>query len=492
MHSYLAFDLGAESGRLVRGVLRDARLHLEEIHRFANRTREQHGHVCWDTEALFRDMRTGLGKAARTGAADACLGVDTWGVDFVLLDRDDRPAGPAVTYRDTRTAGMLARFLKAMPAADLYARTGIQFLEINTLFQLYSMAQNADPQLAAARGLLLMADYFHFLLCGAKTMEYTNATTTQMLNLQTGAWDADILAVAGIPAHLFQAPAAPGTALGRLNTDLAAQTGLHALPVAAPATHDTASAVAAVPAQGRDWAYISSGTWSLMGIEIPAPITSDAARAANFTNEGGVDGSIRFLKNIMGLWLVQRCRADFAGSPDYEALARLAQDAPPFAQLVCADDARFLNPQSMTRAIADFCTQTGQGAPDTPGAFVRCCLQSLALHYRLVLDELRRVQDQPIARIHIIGGGSRNALLCQMTADATGLPVLAGPAEATAAGNIVMLARALGHIGTLAQARRVIADSFDTAEYLPGPAGPWDAAYARYLELREITHAAEH
>jgi rhamnulokinase len=492
MHSYLAFDLGAESGRLVRGTLHDGRLRLEEIHRFANKTLEQDGHVCWDTELLFKQMQTGLGKAARAGSPDACLGVDTWGVDYVLLDRDSRPAGPAVTYRDARSAGMLARFLKAMPAEDLYARTGIQFLEINTLFQLYSMAQNADPHLAQARGLLLMADYFHFLLCGAKNMEYTNATTTQMINLKTGTWDADILAAAGIPARLFQAPAAPGTTLGRLSTDLAAQTGLGALPVAAPATHDTASAVVAVPAQGRDWAYISSGTWSLMGIEIPEPITSPAARAANFTNEGGVDGSIRFLKNIMGLWLVQRCRADFAGNPDYTELTRLAQDAPPFAQLVCADDARFLNPQSMTRAIADFCTETGQSAPDTPGAFVRCCLQSLALHYRLVLEELRRVQDQPIARIHIIGGGSRNAVLCQMAADATGLPVLAGPAEATAAGNIVMLARAMGHIGTLAQARRMIADSFETAEYAPGPAGPWDAAYERYLKLREKTHAAKH
>jgi rhamnulokinase len=483
MHSYLAFDLGAESGRLMRGALDSGRLSLEQVHRFPNLPVRRGPNVCWDTAALFREMLAGLEKAAPDPRTPECLGVDSWGVDFVLLDRNSEPAGPAVTYRDARTAGMLRSFLRNMPEKELYARTGIQFLEINTLFQLHSLAVNADPQLEAARGLLLIPDYFHFLLCGEKRTEYTNATTTQLLNIETRNWDRDILAAAGIPDHIFQDIAPPGTRLGRLRDEIADRTGLPALPVAAPATHDTASAVAAVPASGHGWAFISSGTWSLMGMELPAPITTDAARAANFTNEGGADGTIRFLKNIMGLWLVQRCRADFAGAPDYEALTRMAEQAPALEQFIAADHSGFLNPQSMTRAIANYCEHTGQPVPETPGRFVRCCLESLALHYRLVLDELRLVQDRPIDRIHVIGGGSRNALLCQMTADATGLSVLAGPAEATAAGNVMMLARAMGHIQSMEHARRVIANSFPVTEYSPGPRNAWDQAYDRYLKL---------
>jgi rhamnulokinase len=405
--------------------------------------------------------------------------VDTWGVDFGLLDGAEKLVDLPVAYRDGRTDGVMEGFLQRIPRSSIYERTGIQFLPFNTLYQLAAMAESGDPALNTARHLLLMPDLVHHHLTGERTTEFTNATTTQCFNPQKGAWDHALLEAAGVSPSLMQDVVEPGSVVGTLRPELGGATGLGTIPVVAPATHDTASAVAAVPAKGEDWAFISSGTWSLMGVETPAPVISEPAMVFNFTNEGGIAGTNRLLKNIMGLWLVQRLREELAPEADYGDLSGRALSATPLTSLIQPDDPRFLNPDSMAKAIADFCAQTAQPVPTTTEAFLRCAFESLALRYRAVLGEIEEVTGRRLNMIHVVGGGSRNRFLNQMTADAIGRPVVAGPVEATAAGNLLVQAMSLGILNSHGEGRELVKRSFPVEVFEPGETGPWDEAWER-------------
>jgi rhamnulokinase len=484
---FLAADLGAESGRVMAGRFDGRRVRLEEVNRFPN------GPVClagswrWDVLRLWAEVKAGLAAAAdRFGPAVASVGVDTWGVDYVLLSKSGELLGQPYHYRDRRTDGVMDRAAAVVPRAEVYAATGIQFLPFNTLYQLIASAERTPELLASAHRLLLMPDFFHWCLCGSTAVEFTNATTTQCYDPTARGWATGLLKRFGLPTSLFGEVVLPGTRLGELRPDVRADTGLGAIPVVAPATHDTSSAVAAVPTAhtGRaNWAYISSGTWSLVGVEVPAPVLTEQAFRAGLTNEGGIDGTFRLLKNVMGLWLVQRCRATFGADADYEALTRQAGEAAPLRSLIDPDDPRFLNPSDMPTAIAAFCRETGQPIPETPGQFVRCCLESLALKYRAVLRDLAAVTGVPVEVVHVVGGGSRNRLLNQFTADATGLPVVAGPVEATALGSVLVQARAAGELATLADLRAVVRDSVEPEQFSPSADNQWAEAASRYAGL---------
>jgi rhamnulokinase len=486
---FLAFDLGAESGRAVLGTLDGGRLSVHEVRRFANTPLALSGHIHWNVYALFDEIVTSMREAAATvGGRPDSLGVDTWGVDFGLLARDGSLLGLPFCYRDHRNAGAMEDFFKLVPRPALYEATGIQFMPFNTLFQVYAMVRDRSPLLDAAADLLFMPDLFNYLLTGKKAAEFTIATTSQMLDPRTRAWIPGLFQAMGLSKKILQDIVEPGTILGPLAEAVAAGSGLRQVPVVATAGHDTAAAVAAVPAEGVHWAYISSGTWSLVGVEELSPVISPRSLEANFTNEGGVGGTIRFLKNVTGLWLVQGCRKAWSedGTVSYEELARAAAEAPPFAALIDPDDPGFLNPPDMPEAVAAYCRRTGQKLPEPRAALVRSLLESLALKYRYVIDQLRLVLGHPIERLHVIGGGSRNTLLCQLTADATGLPVVAGPAEATAIGNILVQAMALGRVSSPAEMRRIIRDSFELRTYEPaGKAADWKAAYGRFRQILE-------
>lgn len=486
---YLAFDLGAESGRAVLGTLEGARLTVHEVRRFPNTPLPLAGHIHWNVYAQFDEMKSAMRDAAAAiGSRPASLGVDTWGVDFGLLAKDGSLLGLPFCYRDHRNAGAMEDYLKIVPRAALYEATGIQFMPFNTLFQIYAMVRERSPLLDAASDLLFMPDLFNFLLTGRKAAEYTIASTSQLLDPRTKAWIPGLFQAMGLSKRILHDVVEPGTVLGEISDDIATATGFRHVPVVATAGHDTASAVAAVPAEGEGWAYISSGTWSLVGVEMKEPLISADSLAANFTNEGGVGGTVRFLKNVSGLWLVQGCRKSWAaGAPvSYDELVRAAAEAPGFAALVDPDDPAFLNPPDMPEAIEAYCLRTGQKPPATKGAVVRSLLESLALKYREVIRELERVTGRSVERIHVIGGGSRNSLLCQLTADATGLTVVAGPAEATAVGNILVQALATGRVGSPAEIRAIIRGSFELRTYTPaGPAGAWESAGDRFRRIRE-------
>jgi len=484
----MAFDLGAESGRAVLGTLEGRKLSVHEVRRFPNTPLTLSGHIHWNVYALLDEMKTAMREAAAAlGARPASLGVDTWGVDFGLLARDGSLVGLPFCYRDSRNAGAMEDFFKLVPKPALYEATGIQFMPFNTLFQVYAMVRERSPLLGAAADLLFMPDLFNCLLTGKKAAEFTIATTSQLMDPRTKAWIPGLFQAMGLSKRILQDIIDPGTVLGTLTEDVAAQTGLRHVPVVATAGHDTAAAVAAVPAEGLDWAYISSGTWSLVGVEEIAPVISPRTLEANFTNEGGVCGTIRLLKNVTGLWLVQGCRKAWGGDGalTYEELARAAEEAPRFAALIDPDDPGFLNPPDMPEAVAGFCRRTGQRPPGSKTAVVRSILESLALKYRHVLDQLRLILGRPIHKVHIIGGGAQNVLLCQLTADATGLPVIAGPAEATAVGNILVQAMALGRVSSLAELRSIVRDSFELRTYEPAGAADWDEAYGRFKGVLE-------
>jgi rhamnulokinase len=486
---FLAFDLGAESGRAVLGTLDGGRLSVHEVRRFPNTPLALNGHIHWNVHALLDEMKAAMREAAAAlGARPASLAVDTWGVDFGLLAGDGSLLGLPFCYRDHRNAGAMEDYLKLVPRAALYEATGIQFMPFNTLFQLYAMVRERSPFLDAADDLLFMPDLFNYLLTGRKAAEFTIASTSQMLDSRTRTWIPGLFQAMGLSKKLLQPIVEPGTVLGTLTEDAAAQTGYRDIPVVATAGHDTAAAVAAVPAEGDNWAYISSGTWSLVGVEAKAPIISPQSLESNFTNEGGIGGTVRFLKNVSGLWLVQGCRKAWGEDAPvtYEELTSAAADAPPFAALVDPDAPDFLNPPDMPEAIAAFCRATGQAPPASRAAMVRSLFESLALKYRLVIDQLGSILGRPVGKIHVIGGGSRNALLCQFTADATRLPVVAGPAEATAVGNILVQAMALGRVSSPAEMRAIIRDSFKLRTYRPGGTGAdWEAAYSRFRQILE-------
>jgi len=484
---FLAFDLGAGSGRAILGTLGNGRLNIRELRRFPNAPVNIHGSYHWNIFGLFQEIIVSLKTCAEVlgDVRLESLGFDTWGLDFALLAGDGTFLGLPYTYRDSRTEGMMSRFFERMPAERIYELSGIQFMPINTLYQLFALAQSHSPILPCTDALLFIPDIFHYLLTGKKRTEFTIATTSQLFNPQTMTWEEELFAALGISSSIMQEVVAPGTIIGELTPALCREVDLGPTPVVAPATHDTASAIAATPAAGVDWAYISSGTWSLMGIEMPDAICSDMARELNFTNEGGVAGTFRFLKNIMGLWPVQRCRTAWQADReyDYETLTAMAGAAAPFAALIDPNCHEFLNPPDMPQAICQFCKDTGQKAPADAGAMIRCILESLALEYRRVLNQLRLATGRPISGIHVIGGGSNNRLLCQFTADATGLPVRAGPAEATAIGNILVQAMGLGYLNSLDDIREIVRRSFKVETYTPQGTAEWDVAYGLYRDL---------
>lgn len=490
----IAVDLGAESGRVMAGLFDGRRLRLEEVHRFPNGPVRIAGSLRWDVLRLWSEICAGLAHAAsRCREGIVSIGVDGWGVDGVLLSRSMEMLGQPWHYRDDRTRGLVDAACNRVPRREIFAATGVQFLEINTLYQLLALKRDAPELLAAGERYLMLPDFFHWCLCGSQVGEFTNATTTQCFNPRANDWAADLLRQFDLPAAIFPQVVPPGTRLGRIREVVARETGLpRAVEVIAPATHDTASAVAAVPAassggmSAADWAYISSGTWSLVGVEIAQPVLTDRALESNATNEGGVGGTFRLLKNVMGLWLVQECRRSFERSGaafDYAGLARQAERSAPFRSLIDPDDPRFLNPSDMPLAIATFCKETEQPVPASPGEFVRCALESLALKYRAVLAQLEELSGVATTTIHVVGGGAQNDLLNQFTASACGRPVVAGPVEATAMGNILVQARASGEIGSLAEMRDVVRDSATLLRFEPRDTAAWDDAAARFAAI---------
>jgi rhamnulokinase len=482
----LAFDLGAESGRGILGLFDGGRLRLEVVHRFGNGPVRTLDTMHWDVLHLYSEILTGLRKCAGEHGLLDSVGVDTWGVDFAFLGRNGTLLGNPRHYRDPHTEGIMDEAFKIVPRKEIFRQTGLQFMRFNTLFQLLALQRDRSPLLDVAETMLLMPDLFHYFLTGIKVNELTNATTSQMYDATAKGWAYNLVKMFGLPVNTLGSIVQPGTVLGPLRTSVAEETGVTPVPVIAPATHDTGSAVAAVPATGPSWAFISSGTWSLMGAELSAPLISEKAETCNFTNEGGVGGSIRFLKNIAGLWLVQECRRSWerAGkSFGYDELTRLAESAPAFVSVVNPDHTSFILPPSMPAALADYCRRTGQPAPVDAGAMIRCALESLALRYRWVLEKLEGMIGRRLNTIHVVGGGSQNDLLCQLTADACNRQVLAGPVEATAIGNVLMQAVGLGALGSLAEAREVVRRSFQVRTFTPRLPQRWDSPYQRFLEL---------
>lgn len=489
---YLGVDLGAESGRVVAGLFDGHSVRLEELHRFPNGPVNVGGTLRWNVLGLWHEIQQGLAAAAaRFGDEVRSIAVDTWGVDYVLLSAQDELLGLPWHYRDERTTGMLATACERVPREEIFAATGLQFMELNTLYQLLAMKRDHPELLDQARRLLLIPDYFHWLLCGSRVVEFTNATTTQCFDPARNDWATELLGRFGLPGEIFPEVVPPGTSLGRLRSDVAAAAGLDRINVIAPATHDTGSAVAAVPTDrtgSASWTYISSGTWSLMGAEVNGAVTGPSTLAVNATNEGGIDGTFRLLKNIMGLWLVQECRRAFARDGrdvDYGTLTRQATDAPAFVSLVNPDDPSFLKPPCMPTAIRDFCRRTGQPEPASDGAMIRCALESLALKYRDVLEQIESLTGETSEVIHVVGGGSQNGLLNQFTADACGRPVIAGPVEATVLGNVLVQARADGALDSLGDIREVVANSTQPDTFTPTNPSAWDKARERFAGLTD-------
>ena len=482
---YCAVDLGAESGRVVEGRFDGKALSLDVAHRFPNLPARTGDALHWDVLRLWNDICDGL---SRVEGEVAGIGVDTWGVDFGLLDARDELIGNPVHYRDARHAPFMEKAAQIMPRSEIYARTGLQFLPFNTLYQLLGMKENS-PQLPIARTLLWMPDLLHFWLSGAKKNEYSIASTGQLLDAKARLYDEDLLRQFDLPASILCDLVLPGTKLGSLRPEVATRIGLSdKTPIIAPAGHDTAAAIAAVPFEpNENSAYLSSGTWSLMGVELEQPLLSERAFELGFTNEGGVAGTIRFLKNIAGLWLVQECRRSFerAGNAiDYATMTAMAADVEdgPFVE---PDDARFAAPVDMPTTIREVCRENGQTEPQTPGELVRCCLDSLALKYRWTFERLEELRG-PLDALRIVGGGTQNELLSQLTADCLGKPVICGPVEATAAGNVLIQALASGQVRDLAQIREVVRASFPTQTFEPnaGEKAKWDEKFGAFEQLK--------
>jgi len=486
---FVAIDFGAESGRGVLGRLDGGKLTLEEAHRFPNGPTRVIDSLHWDALRLYTEMKTALAECVKKHGPDIeGVGVDTWGVDFGLLGRDDVLLGNPYHYRDERTDGMMERAFDLMPKQEIFEHTGIQFIKLNTVYQLLAMTLEESPLLDAAETLLLMPDLFNFLLTGEKVSEFSIATTTQFYDPREGTWSKDVFDRLGLPFDIMPDVIQPGTEVGPLLPWIAEEVGMRDAHVIAPGCHDTASAVAAVPAEGGDYAYISSGTWSLMGNEITEPIINEQSLTHNFTNEGGVCGTFRFLKNIMGLWLVQECRRIWekdGKAYSYQELADRAAAAEPFGPIVEPDHESFISIGDMPAMIASFCEKTGQRPPQDEGAFVRCALESLALKYRWTLEKLEECCGRRLEAVHIVGGGCQNRLLNQFAADAMKRPVIAGPVEATAAGNVLMQAIGRGHLASIDEAREVVRNSFDVETFEPAAGDAWDETYERYLQIME-------
>ena len=480
---YLACDLGAESGRVMLGTLDHHALSLCEVHRFPNVPLETSTGLSWDIESLLTELAVGLKKAGTLGIPVSSISADSWGLDYVLFDCDDQVLAPTFHYRDSRTARGVKTALACIDWPSIFAETGIQFMPVNTLYQL---AAEEPERLAKAKLLLGIGDAFNFHLCGVARAEESLASTSQCFNPIRSTWSQDLLDAVNVPRWIMPPTVISGTRLGLLKPHLAEASGLPEIEVIASCSHDTGAAVAAVPTEKGNWAFLSSGTWSLMGVELDEPLLTDACRDLNFTNELGFGDTVRLLKNIVGLWLVQECRRTWQEEGkdfDYATLTQLASEAPPFAALINPEDPRFLETGNMAEKIEKYCRETGQKPPVSPGAFIRCALESLALQYGRVNRQLEQLTGRSIDRLHIVGGGSKNDLLNQFAADATGVTVLAGPTEATAAGNILVQALALGHLSSLAAARQIVRHSSAIKKFEPENARSWAKARKKFEAL---------
>ena len=486
-YNFLAFDLGATSGRTLLGTLCNGKIETKELTRFPHSIIEVNGKFFWNLLGLYNNLKEGLAACAKEGITPESIGIDTWGVDIVPVGEDGSILGMPRAYRDPYTNGAPEKFFEIVPREEVYSATGIQIMNFNTLYQIYAAVQEGYTPVTRAKQLLFMPDALSYMLTGKAICEYTIASTSQILNPRTAKLEASLLEAAGVASSIFPELQMPGSIIGPLTDSLASETRIGKVNVVAVAGHDTASAVAAVPAENERFAYLSSGTWSLMGIETPHPIINEESFRLNFTNEGGVAGTTRFLKNICGMWILEQCRKEWerdGKNYSYPEIVAMAEGAKPFTCFINPDDALFANPESMLGAIESFCKRTGQSAPANDAQIIRTIFESLALRYREVLEMLEKMAPFAIDVLHIIGGGSKNALLNQYTANATGKRVVAGPSEATAFGNIMMQAVGAGIVGSLGEARKIIRASIETVEFLPKDREAWEKAYNRFQTLK--------
>lgn len=485
-HTFLAFDLGATSGRAVVGIIEGDNFEMQEIHRFPNAIMELHGKYYWNIYSLYEEIKKGLSICVQKGIKPQSIGIDTWGVDFGYIAKDGTILGLPRAYRDPYTANAPEEFFSIVPCEELYRRTGIQIMNFNSLFQLYAAKRENSQTLAVADKILFMPDLLAYMLTGRMVCEYTEASTSQLIDPDKKCFDTSLLESIGLNSNILLPIVMPGTAIGNLCKPLAEETGTGEIPVYAVAGHDTASAIAAIPATDDDFAYLSSGTWSLMGIESEEPVINEDSMQGCFTNEGGIDGTTCLLRNITGMWLLEQCRKEWekAGrSYSYSEIVALANDAEPFRNLINPDDKCFANPTSMTTAIDEYCKRSGQPSPQNDAEYIRCIFESLALCYKETLATLRNLSPHPINRLHIIGGGSKNSLLNQFTANALGIPVLAGPSEATAIGNCMVQAMAAGLVNNRNEMRNIINRILPPQIFIPQNCDRWKEGYTKYKTI---------
>lgn len=483
----LAFDFGASGGKAFLGILNEGKLTTEEIHRFSNDPVMVRGHFYWDVLRLFHEIKQGLIKCATSGHKDIdSIAIDTWGVDFGLLDEKGELLGNPYHYRDTHTDGMMEEVFKVIPKDELYSQTGIQFMQFNSIYQLYAMKKNDYTPLKNAKTLLFMPDLLNYFLTGVKTTEYSIASTSQLLDPVKRDWNESVFNQLDLPRSLFTEIIKSGTVVGKLSADIAKETGLGQVDVIAVAAHDTGSAVVSVPALEEDFVYISCGTWSLLGVESDEPIVNDKSYDLSYTNEGGAENKIRFLKNIIGLWLVQECKRQWereGQSVSFAELEQQANEAKPFESLIDPDCEMFLAPGDMPERIRQYCRNTNQPVPETKGAIVRCIMESLAMKYRATIEGLEGILGKNISVIHMVGGGIKDKMLCQFTANATARQVITGPIEATAIGNIMVQAMALNAVDSLSSVRKIVKASYPTTDFEPQNTEAWEIAYKKFLEI---------
>lgn len=483
---FLAFDLGASSGRAILGTLEGGKMSLSEIHRFKNQMVRIHGNYYWNIYSLFESLKTGLKKCiVEHKIQPDAIGIDTWGVDYSLVSESGQLVGLPFAYRDHRTDNIMDEFFKTLPQKETYLLSGIQFLQFNTLFQLFASKKENHSRLNIANSLLFTPDTLNFLFTGIKKNEYTIASTSQMLKPGEAEWESELLDAAGVDENLVEELIQPGTLIGNILPEIQEDTGSAEIPCIAVASHDTASAIVSVPADGGEWAYLSSGTWSLLGIESKEPLVSEETLSMNFTNEGGVEGTTRFLKNIMGMWLIQECKRiwDEEKELEWQDIVDMCGSEEHFRCFINPDNPVFLNPGNMPKAIIEYCAETGQKVPENKGQIARCIYDSLVLKYKFTIEQIESVTGKKIEKLHIIGGGANNEMMNQLTADAIGIPVYAGPTEATAIGNLMIQAKAMGAVGSLNEIREVVRNSFELKMYQPNPTLDWESAYETFKEL---------
>lgn len=485
----LAFDFGASSGRGILGKFDGNKLSLEEIHRFSNEPVQVMGHMHWDILRLFWDVKKALAKYKNNFDGDlTSIGIDTWGVDFGLLDKDGDLLGNPYHYRDDRTEGMMELAFSKMPKREIFDITGIAFQKFNTLFQLIAMAEYKPELLEKSKSLLFMPDLLAYFLTGEKSTEYTEASTGQLLDARARTWSSELINTMGLPMDIFTSIQEPGTIKGKISSSIDDMLGIGQIPLVSVATHDTGSAVVAVPALEGEYAYLSSGTWSLMGLELDEPVINGMTFNFNYTNEGGINGKYRLLKNIMGLWIEQECKREWDRQGEvfsHNELEEMAMEAKAFKCFIDPDHDTFYSPGNMPQKIQEFCKSTGQYVPETKGEIIRCVFESLAMKYRWSIERLEEIRGRRLDVLHIVGGGSKNKLLNQLTSDAINRPVICGPTEATATGNLLVQAMAMGELSNLREIREIVARSFPREEYLPNNPSAWDAAYEDYMKINQ-------